>query len=95
MKKEETTPHQEKATIKTNHTKAENIALSLIRENFNRPDIQYAIAEIVYLKTDMAQDPYMVTGIDIRQSGIIYQLTSGTYTTPAFSIEITREKTIY
>lgn len=59
--------------------------------------VDFAMGEVVYLKTDPDQLPRIVTGIDIRPGGSAgwrYQLGGGVSDSYHYAMEITREKKI-
>lgn len=53
---------------------------------------KYNIGDIVYLRTDVDQDRYLVTEIYVSASAIAYRVTRGTYDYTAHEIELSREK---
>lgn len=56
--------------------------------------IKHDIGEVVYLKTDKEQLQRIVTGINIRQTGVSYGLTNGAYESWHYDFEINTEKDI-
>lgn len=56
--------------------------------------INHKIGDTVYLKTDPDQLERIVTGMDIRQSGIMYFLSQSTVETPHYDFEISTKKDI-
>jgi hypothetical protein len=57
--------------------------------------IDFAIGQIVYLKTDNEQNGRMVTGITLRPNkGVFYHLALGTNETVHFAVEIDSEKDV-
>lgn len=59
--------------------------------------VDFAMGEVVYLKTDPDQLPRIVTGIDIRPGGSAgwrYQLGGAVTESYHYAMEITREKKI-
>ena len=57
-------------------------------------EVDFDIGDIVYLKTDVDNLPYLVIGIMIRQHGVIYQLSQGSYVSNHYGFEISKEKVI-
>lgn len=53
---------------------------------------EYALGDLVYLATDPDQYERIVTGITIRQSGIVYSLSQGTVESCHYSFEMTKYK---
>jgi hypothetical protein len=56
--------------------------------------IKYWIGDIVYLITDVDQKERIVTGVDIRQSGVSYNLSYGSDDSDHYDIEISKEKDV-
>lgn len=52
---------------------------------------KFNIGDIVYLVTDGDQKQRMITGINVRDAGIIYAISSGTEETNHFECEISKE----
>jgi len=52
----------------------------------------YDIGDIVFLKTDPEQFPYMVRAIIYNGIGASYELSSGTIISTHFEYELTREQ---
>ena len=57
-------------------------------------EVDFDIGDIVYLKTDVDNLPYLVIGIMIRQHGVVYQLSQGAYVSNHYGFEISKEKVI-
>lgn len=56
-------------------------------------DNEFNIGDFVYLKTDMEQERGIVTSIVVKQNGgIDYQVSFGTVTYQACSVELSAEK---
>ena len=55
-------------------------------------DTNYAIGDMVYLKTDKEQLPRIVTGINIRISGFWYVLQNGVTESCHYEIELSKER---
>jgi len=60
----------------------------------NAEGVKHNIGDIVYLMTDVDQYERLVTGINIRQSGIVYELSCGTQTSWHYDLEIAKDKDI-
>lgn len=56
--------------------------------------IKYGLGEQVYLRTEEEQKTYMVIGIKIRPTGVVYELACGYLTYDAYDIEISPVKDI-
>lgn len=57
--------------------------------------VAHEIGDVVFLITDIEQEPRMVTAITVRANGITdYQLSCGTLATWHYSIEISSERAI-
>jgi hypothetical protein len=53
----------------------------------------YKLEDIVYLKTDREQKPWMVTGYYVNRYGkVLYQLVCEDFTYTAYDIELSLEK---
>lgn len=57
-------------------------------------DTKYAIGQTVYLKTDPDQAEKIITGINIRQTGLSYELSFGHTSSWHYDFEITEEKDV-
>ncbi len=57
-------------------------------------DNKYKIGQIVYLKTDPDQNDMIVTGINIRQTGLTYELSFGDSNSWHYDIEITKDRNV-
>lgn len=55
---------------------------------------EYALAELVYLVTDVDQHPRMIVGVVIHPTGMSYELAFGDSSSGHCEIEITREPNI-
>lgn len=55
-------------------------------------DNSYNIGEEVYLKTDEEQLVRIITGIQVRDSGLLYALSLSTVETWHYDFEISKEK---
>lgn len=51
-------------------------------------EVDYNIGEIVYLRTDSDQQPRLVSGISIRITSIMYELSKGETCSSHYSFEI-------
>ena len=51
-------------------------------------DIDFEIGDEVYLKTDVDQSKRIITGIALKQTGILYELCCGTSSSWHYSFEI-------
>jgi|LakMenEpi03Aug12_release.lakeMendotaPanAssembly.Ray.scaffolds.fasta_scaffold2208749_2 hypothetical protein len=49
---------------------------------------KFTIKDLVVLSTDPDKLPRLVTGIIVRTSGLIYELSCGEFTSPHFEFEI-------
>lgn len=49
---------------------------------------KFTIKDLIVLKTDPDKLPRMITGIIVRPSGLIYEVSLGDYTTPHFDFEM-------
>tara|TARA_R110000744_G_scaffold124042_3_gene229478 strand:+ start:2437 stop:2622 length:186 start_codon:yes stop_codon:yes gene_type:complete len=58
-------------------------------------DNEYDIKQKVYLITDVEQLERIVTGINIRETSMTYELSCGTQTTFHIGFEISEQKTYY
>lgn len=52
---------------------------------------KYNIGDVVYVVTDKEQSARQITGITFRQTGVIYELTSGTTISHHYEFEISEE----
>ena len=52
----------------------------------------YNLGDIVFLITDSDQSRRIITGIDIRISGAVYELSCGQNTSTHFDFEFSKEK---
>ncbi|MBP9723138.1 MAG: hypothetical protein KBD64_08350 [Gammaproteobacteria bacterium] len=57
-------------------------------------DADYAVGDMVYLKTDPEQLIFIVTGYLVRSGYLLYELTQGLTTMLATDIEISPEKNV-
>jgi hypothetical protein len=57
-------------------------------------DVEYAVGDMVYLKTDPEQLVFIVTGYLVRPGYLLYELTQGLTTMLATDIEISAEKNV-
>lgn len=55
-------------------------------------ELAYDLGQVVYLKTDVEQKPRIVTGITIRETGIVYELSSGTDAYNHYGFELSSTK---
>jgi hypothetical protein len=53
---------------------------------------QFAIGDVVYLKTDTEQKPRIITAIKITQSNLSYEVTHCTYATWHYDFEMSQTK---
>lgn len=56
--------------------------------------LKHEIGDFVYLKTDKDQDKRIVIGVNIRPSGILYELGYGSTSSWHYEIEITESKDV-
>ena len=56
--------------------------------------MKYEIGEIVYLVTDPEQHARIITGINIRKSGVQYELAFETSASWHYDFEMSRERDI-
>lgn len=54
-------------------------------------EIVYNIGEKVYLITDTEQSPRLVTGISVRRTSTIYELSKGSDCSSHYDFEISKE----
>lgn len=57
-------------------------------------DLLFDIGEIVYLKTDINQYPWMVTSIWLKETGLFYELSQGSNYSGHFGFEISKERNV-
>lgn len=57
-------------------------------------DNEFEIGAVVYLKTDMDQQPRIVYGFKVFKNDILYTLACGTQSSDHYAIEIAAEKNI-
>lgn len=55
---------------------------------------KFNFGDVVYLKTDNAQQPRIVTGFSVRQTCITYELACGVTTSWHWDFEMTYEKDV-
>lgn len=55
-------------------------------------DNVYAIGELVYLKTDPDQDQRLITGIIVRATSLIYELSLADRASNHYDFEIVKEE---
>jgi len=55
---------------------------------------KFEIGQIVYLKTDTAQDQHIVTRISVSAQGVTYNLNRGSFDSWHYDFEISTEKNI-
>lgn len=55
---------------------------------------KFGLGQIVYLRTEEEQKEYMVIGIKIRPTGVVYELASGYINYEAFEMEISSVKDV-
>lgn len=55
-------------------------------------DSEFNLNQTVYLKTDEDQSPRLITGITLRQFGIVYELSCGVMSTWHYPFEISEDK---
>lgn len=58
------------------------------------PNPHYSIGDIVYFKTDPDQDERFITGINIREAGIMYEVSNYNGSNWVYSFEISLEKDV-
>ncbi|SFS30715.1 hypothetical protein [Lutibacter maritimus] len=56
--------------------------------------LAFYIGQIVYLKTDLEQEKYFVTGIEIRQTGVKYFISSKGYESAVYDFELTKDQNV-
>ena len=54
-------------------------------------DTKFKIGDAVYLQTDNEQQKRLVTGINIRPSGLVYVLNCGTTESDHYELEISEQ----
>lgn len=57
-------------------------------------DLDFDIEDIVYLRTDPEQLERLVTGINLRKSGVMYLLSCGTNDSLHYGFEIAKERDV-
>ena len=55
---------------------------------------KFELGQLVYLKTDTDQNPRMIIGISVRQSGLLYELSFGSQSSWHYQMEISDEKDV-
>ena len=53
---------------------------------------EFEIGQMVYLKTDIYQHERIVTGVHIRELGVVYDLAFGVEYSEHFGFEISKEE---
>jgi hypothetical protein len=57
--------------------------------------VEHEVGDIVYLKTDTDQKPRQVYAYEVYPGReVIYKIISGTYTSPHYDFELTKEKDV-
>lgn len=77
-----------------NDTITEIVQNKMSKSNVQVCEFKFSIGDIVYLKTDVDQDPRMVTAMTLRQTGIIYELSIDSRTSWHIDLEISTEKNL-
>jgi len=67
---------------------------TLLATVFEKHILHFDIGDSVYLKTDNEQCERLVTGINIRESGISYAVSCGTDESWHYAFEMTKERDI-
>jgi len=75
-------------------TKQANYGYTVLATVFEKHVLHFDIGDSVYLRTDSEQAERLVTGINIRESGISYAVTCGTTESWHYAFEITKERDI-
>ncbi len=57
-------------------------------------DNKFDLGDIVYLKTDPDQKERLVTGVTVRPTGLLYELSVGEEDSTHYDLEITTEKDV-
>ncbi len=55
-------------------------------------ELEFPISSVVYVRTDLQQLEYFVTGVTIRPYGIIYLITNNGFEIPQYAFEISKER---
>jgi len=55
---------------------------------------EYTLGDTIYIKTDIDQRPYIVTGISIRPGHLTYQVTNSEVKCDFYDFEISAEKNV-
>lgn len=76
------------------NTKPANCGYTVLATVFEKHVLHFDIGDSVYLRTDPEQSERLVTGINVRESGISYAVTCGTNESWHYAFEMTRERDI-
>ncbi|MDB0600318.1 hypothetical protein PL373_13200 [Tenacibaculum maritimum] len=57
-------------------------------------NIPFNIGQVVFLKTDDEQKKHFVTGIKIRQGGVVYSISHNGYEVDVFDFEISVKENV-
>lgn len=55
-------------------------------------DLEYEFGEIVYLRHDAAQNPYVVVQVTVTPAGLLYHVNGDTGSEIVYAIELSRER---
>jgi hypothetical protein len=87
----------EKKVTKTKVSKEQNTkpdGYTVLATVFEKHVLHFDIGDSVYLRTDPEQAERLVTGINVRESGISYAVTCGTNESWHYAFEMTKERDI-
>lgn len=60
----------------------------------SKNEIHLDIGDVVYLKTDEMQQPYLVRGIIIRSTGVLYELSQSSFVSEHYIFEISKQRNL-
>ena len=75
-------------------TETANCGYTVLATVFEKHALHFDIGDSVYLRTDPEQAERLVTGINVRESGISYAATCGTNESWHYAFEMTKERDI-
>lgn len=76
------------------NTKNANCGYTALATVFEKHILYFDIGDSVYLRTDPEQAERLVTGINVRESGISYAVTCGANESWHYAFEMTKERDI-
>lgn len=72
-----------------------NKSLENLKKQGLEHKIEFMLGQLVYMKTDIDQEPVMVIGITLKpNNSVVYEISSGMKSSDAYGIELSAEKDV-